>query len=755
MRLFPSSFVIALLLAVCVATLALAQEPGGDPGQEVGEGNITVAAGDPTTLSVRLSEQVDSGEDVDVPRVVLASAESFPDALASSLLQAAGPLLLVPSEGPVPEVLLSELDRLSPPEVVLLGGTSAIGGDIEAALQQEGYAVTRIAGATRFDTAVAIARAGQLNATQALLVRAFDASGGDGTAAWADSVAAGAMSAQLNIPILLTDSQQLSGPTAAHLADSAIRTVIIVGGEGAVSAGVEQQLRDAGYIVSRVAGATRYETALAVAGLRRLEPSRAVLVDGVGPDGWQGGLAAARHAALEGAPVLPVADTVPGSIAAYLDQTAPAALTCVDVPATVCSAATGPGNGGPRPEISFHPASGSALLPGEEVVVGVDDPDRLTSGLAAVTSDCEVDAFEYLPESSAKFTLAIPGREYLPDFPPPMGPLEVQPSGATNDDLASGPNPGATAQPLDPHEETPDTEYPVPCQVTVTIEAEDGGAFTAAGAFTVLDLRPNFRTTTFAPVEDDPVTFQDRSVGAIGSYDWDFGDGDGAEGANPSHTYDSPGCYIAELTVESAEAHWFTGDRSVDSYARTMSIDPADDEAVVEVFVVDRLTREGIAGRQVTMTTEGGTVVTRTSGSDGRATFRDVPTGGPGSPHDTVTFRSVEDDESFEQVVVPGQTLCMSVLSGPKGAIDLLVQSGASGPIPGAAVQVFIDDEIIAEGATGDEGRLLLEELAAADYQLEIIADGYLDVTRTVTVTQDMTTVVTVTMPTDPAAAGP
>ena len=33
------------------------------------------------------------------------------------------------------------------------------------------------------------------------------------------------------------------------------------------------------------------------------------------------------------------------------------------------------------------------------------------------------------------------------------------------------------------------------------------------------------------------------------SYSWDFGDGDGASGFSPNHTYDEPGTYLAELTV--------------------------------------------------------------------------------------------------------------------------------------------------------------------------------------------------------------
>lgn len=60
------------------------------------------------------------------PVVYLASSHNFPDALVAGTLAADGPLLLVPPEGAVPQVVLDEVARLQPSRVVAVGGASAV-----------------------------------------------------------------------------------------------------------------------------------------------------------------------------------------------------------------------------------------------------------------------------------------------------------------------------------------------------------------------------------------------------------------------------------------------------------------------------------------------------------------------------------------------------------------------------------------------------------------------------------------------------
>jgi hypothetical protein len=94
--------------------------------------------------------------------VYIATGENFPDALGAAATAALGlgPVLLV-QQNSVPGPTLAELNRLQPPEIVIVGGTAVISAGVEAQLQALawGPTVTRIAGANRYDTAAQLSQA--------------------------------------------------------------------------------------------------------------------------------------------------------------------------------------------------------------------------------------------------------------------------------------------------------------------------------------------------------------------------------------------------------------------------------------------------------------------------------------------------------------------------------------------------------------------------------------------------------------------
>jgi PKD repeat protein len=61
----------------------------------------------------------------------------------------------------------------------------------------------------------------------------------------------------------------------------------------------------------------------------------------------------------------------------------------------------------------------------------------------------------------------------------------------------------------------------------------------------IADFAAN-RTTGDAPLT---VSFTDKSVGEISSWQWDFGDGYTSTARHPSHTYANAGAYTARLTI--------------------------------------------------------------------------------------------------------------------------------------------------------------------------------------------------------------
>jgi hypothetical protein len=91
----------------------------------------------------------------------IATGENFPDALAMSTAAALGigPVLLVQLNS-IPAVTLTELNRLQPPRVVIVGGEAVVSAGVEAQLAGLAYTseVIRLSGANRYETAVLVSR---------------------------------------------------------------------------------------------------------------------------------------------------------------------------------------------------------------------------------------------------------------------------------------------------------------------------------------------------------------------------------------------------------------------------------------------------------------------------------------------------------------------------------------------------------------------------------------------------------------------
>ena len=340
MRRVPVVLVLALL-----ATLA-AVPPASAVGDVSDTLNIQLPAGanDAARLALRLSRATfpDDGAD----RVLIATDAQFADALTSGTLQGDDtPLLLTPADDVRADVV-TEINRLGATEVVLLGGVNALDETVEDELSDAGLDVERVAGPTRIETAIEVAELAPESST-AIVSRAFP-SGEDASQAFADSLAAGAWAAATGWPSLLTSTDALPETIRQALADSDIERVMLLGGTAAVSPAVEEELESLGVDVVRVAGATRFDTAVEVAEQRGFDSAadaeRIILVEGQAPDAWAAGFAAAAHSAAFDAPVLLAnGPTLPPATEAFLRANTSADGFAVDVeeitePVLVCAA---------------------------------------------------------------------------------------------------------------------------------------------------------------------------------------------------------------------------------------------------------------------------------------------------------------------------------------------------------------------------------------------------------------------------------
>lgn len=202
----------------------------------------------------------------EVDTVVLATGESWPDALGGAGLAGAvgGPVLLT-SGNALPAPIRRELARLKPDRVLVLGGSSAVAEEVLAqAASASGGSVERIAGQDRYATAAAVAD--RLIAELSDAGREFDgavylATGDD----FADALSVSPVSAHRARPVLLVRREQVPAATAAAIERLDATRVHIIGGNAAIAPVVATRVEASGATVNRIHGADRYRTALAVA----------------------------------------------------------------------------------------------------------------------------------------------------------------------------------------------------------------------------------------------------------------------------------------------------------------------------------------------------------------------------------------------------------------------------------------------------------------------------------------------------------
>lgn len=372
---------------LCLALLLslLSVPAGGQTPAEPSPNTILLGQSDSDTPTVDVAVELSRATfpDGGANRVMIGRDDVFADSLASGVGQSDGPLLLVPTDGPVPASVMAEIDRVGAEEAVILGGDAAVSPAVADALSADGLTVQRLSGPSRIETAIDVARNLAPQADTAILARAGGVEGNP-TSGFADTLAAGGWAAATGWPVLLTQTEVLTGSTRDYLATAGISTVNIVGGTAAVSEAVADALREMGMTVERVSGPDRAATAIAIAGARGTDSAadvgRVILVDGFSDDAWAAGFGAAAMAAggamdpgtgaREDAPapvVLGNTDVLPPATVGWLEE-GPESITCA-VSAGVCEAA--------RMELGFPPALQVPVPPGTVTFTVANDESSL------------------------------------------------------------------------------------------------------------------------------------------------------------------------------------------------------------------------------------------------------------------------------------------------------------------------------------------------------------------------------------------
>lgn len=253
------------------------------------------------------------------------------------------------------------------------------------------FPVSRLAGSNRYATAAAISRWSHPTGADVVYV----ATGLN----FPDALGGGAAAAAEGAPLLLVHRDFVPSETAAELSRLAPDRIIVLGGTGAVSAGVATSLGVHG-VVERRAGPDRYSTAVEVS--KGAFTSADVVYVSTGaafPDAMVAG-AAAGHV---GAPLLLVPpDSLPGAVEGELSRLGAsevivvggtAAVSDAVVNALISGGRTVTRYAGPDRYASAANLSANTFGPNPDhvlVAVGTDYPDALAGAAAAAAAGSPV-----------------------------------------------------------------------------------------------------------------------------------------------------------------------------------------------------------------------------------------------------------------------------------------------------------------------------------------------------------------------------
>ncbi len=268
---------MALVLSVAVGlggVLVFPASPAGAAQTDGSDVPVTRYGGaDRYATSLLIAEAVAAEAGGSLEWVVLVSGERWTDAVvAAPAAGALGAPVLMTSPGELRADALTFLQRVGVANALVVGpgasgGAHGPGRGVSAAvleaLEEAGVSAERVAGDGRYSTGVAAA--GRVTpGVMPGLGRTVVVANGE---VFADALVAGPFAARGGHPVLLTPPGELHAEVADYLATNSIEHVVLMGGTAALSEAVETSITDLGLTVTRLAGATRYDTAVKAAEL--------------------------------------------------------------------------------------------------------------------------------------------------------------------------------------------------------------------------------------------------------------------------------------------------------------------------------------------------------------------------------------------------------------------------------------------------------------------------------------------------------
>ena len=212
--------------------------------------------------SLLIAEAVAAHAGGTLDAVVMVPGRNWTDAVVAAPLAGSlgAPVLATPSDRLRPDAA-AFLQRAGVSRALIVGADSdahGVGPAVVAALAGLGIRAERVTRADQYATSIAVAnRLGSPGEMGGLGRTAIIANG----EVFADALVAGAFAAHGSHPVLLTPRTRLHQSVAGYLSDAQVEHVVIMGGTAALSDAVSDATRALGIDVTRLVGATRYDTA--------------------------------------------------------------------------------------------------------------------------------------------------------------------------------------------------------------------------------------------------------------------------------------------------------------------------------------------------------------------------------------------------------------------------------------------------------------------------------------------------------------